>query len=99
MLMIVLCFDLVSTIVFRSGQGSLGIESENDDNETVELEKSNVLLMGSTGSGMIDFVLHFFFVSEGLDFVGLPICGIPKDREDITCKNPCSHRERAIHHC
>lgn len=34
-----------------SGQGSLGIELENDDNEIVELEKSNVLLMGPTGSG------------------------------------------------
>ncbi|XP_022155148.1 CLP protease regulatory subunit CLPX2, mitochondrial isoform X2 [Momordica charantia] len=34
-----------------SGQGSLSIELDNDDNEIVELEKSNVLLMGPTGSG------------------------------------------------
>lgn len=57
--MVVLCFDLVPTFVFRSGQGSLSIELDNDDNEIVELEKSNVLLMGPTGSGMIDFLLHF----------------------------------------
>lgn len=62
MLMIVLCFDLVSTFAFRSGQGSLGIQLENDDNEIVELEKSNVLLMGPTGSGMIDFLLYFYFL-------------------------------------
>ncbi|MQL77217.1 hypothetical protein Taro_009626 [Colocasia esculenta] len=28
-----------------------GIESENDDDDTMEIEKSNVLLMGPTGSG------------------------------------------------
>lgn len=27
---------------------------QNDDNEFVELEKSNVLLMGPTGSGMMN---------------------------------------------
>ena len=59
--MIVLGFELVSTFVFRSGQGPLGIELENDDNETVELEKSNLLLMGPTGSGTIDFLLYLFF--------------------------------------
>ncbi|XP_022997631.1 CLP protease regulatory subunit CLPX2, mitochondrial isoform X1 [Cucurbita maxima] len=40
--------SLQKTLVW---QGSLGIELENDDNEIVELEKSNVLLMGPTGSG------------------------------------------------
>ncbi|XP_050947340.1 CLP protease regulatory subunit CLPX2, mitochondrial isoform X1 [Cucumis melo] len=40
-----------SSLQKTSGQGSLGTELENDDNETVELEKSNLLLMGPTGSG------------------------------------------------
>uniref|UniRef100_A0A0A0KP53 AAA+ ATPase domain-containing protein n=1 Tax=Cucumis sativus TaxID=3659 RepID=A0A0A0KP53_CUCSA len=40
-----------SSLQKTSGQGPLGIELENDDNETVELEKSNLLLMGPTGSG------------------------------------------------
>ena len=33
---------------------------ENDDDETVELEKSNVLLMGPTGSGISAVVQHHF---------------------------------------
>lgn len=66
MLMIVLGFELVSAFVFRSGQGSLGIELENDDNEIVELEKSNVLLMGPTGSGTIGFLLYFFLCPRAL---------------------------------
>lgn len=36
----------------RSG-GESGIPSTIDDEDKVELEKSNVLLMGPTGSGMI----------------------------------------------
>lgn len=69
MLVIVHFLDLVSTFVFSPGQGSLGIELENDDNEIVELEKSNVLLMGPTGSGTIDFFLLFLLVPNSLDFV------------------------------
>ncbi|XP_008460588.1 CLP protease regulatory subunit CLPX2, mitochondrial isoform X4 [Cucumis melo] len=42
-----------SSLQKTSGQGSLGTELENDDNETVELEKSNLLLMGPTGSGYV----------------------------------------------
>ncbi|XP_008460587.1 CLP protease regulatory subunit CLPX2, mitochondrial isoform X2 [Cucumis melo] len=42
-----------SSLQKTSGQGSLGTELENDDNETVELEKSNLLLMGPTGSGRL----------------------------------------------
>lgn len=36
----------------RSGAES-GIPNKVDDDDKVELEKSNVLLMGPTGSGMI----------------------------------------------
>lgn len=39
-----------------------GISDVFDDDENVELEKSNVLLMGPTGSG-ITFTLHAPFVS------------------------------------
>ena len=33
-------------------------EVENEDNDSVELEKSNVLLMGPTGSGI--YMMSFF---------------------------------------
>lgn len=36
-----------------SDSGKVRDELENIDNDSVELEKSNVLLMGPTGSGMI----------------------------------------------
>ena len=35
-------------------------EVENEDNDFVELEKSNVLLMGLTGSGI--YLVSFFFI-------------------------------------
>lgn len=43
----------------RSGADS-GISGILDDDENVELEKSNVLLMGPTGSG-ITFITTSFF--------------------------------------
>lgn len=41
----------------RSG-GESGIPNTIDDDDKVELEKSNVLLMGPTGSGMISSDAH-----------------------------------------
>ncbi len=32
---------------------------QNDDNEFVELDKSNVLLMGPTGSGMLNIFIPY----------------------------------------
>lgn len=41
----------------RSGADSVNSELEDDDDDNVELEKSNVLLMGPTGSGMVSATL------------------------------------------
>ena len=42
----------------RSGVELGNDEAENEDSDSVELEKSNVLLMGPTGSG-INLMLFF----------------------------------------
>lgn len=42
----------------RSGIERGTNEVENEDNDSVELEKSNVLLMGPTGSGI--YMMSFF---------------------------------------
>lgn len=39
--------------IHRSGADSGNFEAENDDDDNVELDKSNVLLMGPTGSGTV----------------------------------------------
>lgn len=77
------------------------------DSDSVELEKSNVLLMGPTGSGRINIHIYVCFV---LFFVGtscsikillysLWFFALTKDREDVTCKNTSSCRECAVCHC
>lgn len=45
----------------RSGAESTKAEIDNDDNDSVELEKSNVLLLGPTGSGRISVFLILYF--------------------------------------
>lgn len=39
-----------------------GVSEVADDDDNVELEKSNVLLMGPTGSGMTFIKTHFFLI-------------------------------------
>lgn len=48
----------------RSG-GESGTMAAIDDDDNVELEKSNVLLMGPTGSGMSQHLCMLFFVACG----------------------------------
>ena len=43
----------------RSGIEPGTNEVENEDSDSVELEKSNVLLMGPTGSGI--YLMSFFY--------------------------------------
>lgn len=46
-------FDVIKMVVFNTRLGAdSGISGILDDDENVELEKSNVLLMGPTGSGI-----------------------------------------------
>lgn len=56
--------DNYVSYIFRSGADPANLEVETDDDETVELEKSNVLLMGPTGSGTLFLVQHYFHVTK-----------------------------------
>lgn len=66
---------MVLTILFhftiRTGAESGHVEAELDccNNDVVELEKSNVLLIGPTGSGMMCSILVLTKVLSGLSFV------------------------------
>lgn len=46
-----------SGFISSSGADSENVEVEKNPHDDVELEKSNVLLMGPTGSGNINFLL------------------------------------------
>lgn len=81
---------------------------ENEDCDSVELEKSNVLLMGPTGSGT-KYEFDFFFPPYGISVRTTCLQGLQfwflyshlgcKDRKDITCKNTSSCCECTICRC
>lgn len=54
----------------RSGEESTKGEIDNEDNEGVELEKSNVLLLGPTGSGRI--IVFLILYSDVVHYYRLP---------------------------
>ena len=90
----------------RSGVELGNDEAENEDSDSVELEKSNVLLMGPTGSGLIwccFFVMVFVWDqmltrAAVLIFMYFFYLGC-KDRENVTCENTSSCCECAIRRC
>lgn len=70
-----------------------------DDDDNVELDKSNVLLMGPTGSGMTSLC----FLSELVFICALPALIIymilDQNREDITRKDTSSTCKCSVCHC
>lgn len=54
----------------RSGGAEVGSVEQPDNDDNVELEKSNVLLMGPTGSGKFPLIYFHFhvatFVKKGI---------------------------------
>lgn len=70
-----------------------------DDDDNVELDKSNVLLMGPTGSGMtLCFLFELVFISA-LSLLWLFNSILGTNREDITCKDFGSACKCSICHC
>ena len=70
-----------------------------DDDDAVELEKSNILLMGPTGSGNVLYislaVINCFLES----FSNLCTYDCMDNREDITCKNIGTLGECSFRYC